>query len=87
MSGRNGGRRSRAEARSGGARGGSGGGAVHTCGFCGVDFREDRGQPACRRCPLARACRFVRCPECGYENPVTPDWLDRLPSWMTGADG
>lgn len=47
------------------------------CGLCGRRFREDRGQPACAGCPLARACRYVRCPHCGYENPVTPAWMDR----------
>lgn len=47
------------------------------CGLCGRTFREDRGQPACEACPLARACRYVRCPHCGFENPVTPAWLDR----------
>lgn len=47
------------------------------CGLCGRAFREDRGQPACRSCPLSRACRYVRCPSCGYENPVDPGWLRR----------
>ncbi len=49
-----------------------------TCGFCGEDFVEDRGQPTCAGCPLSRACHFRRCPHCGYENPVAPAWLTRL---------
>ena len=63
--------------------GGAGGGEPadagrHTvCGLCGRGFREDRGQPACRSCPLSRACRYLRCPSCGYENPVDPGWLRR----------
>ncbi len=48
------------------------------CGFCAYGFLEDRAQPVCRRCPLAAGCRFVRCPRCGYENPVAPAWLVRL---------
>ncbi len=52
-----------------------------TCGFCGRSFEQDRAQPACRACPLARGCKAVRCPHCGYENPVAPalpGWLGRL---------
>lgn len=60
-----------------------------TCGFCGRAFEEDRGQPACRQCPLAGLCRFVRCPSCGYENPAQPAWLGRLRkrAQRSGADG
>jgi predicted amidophosphoribosyltransferase len=48
------------------------------CGFCAGEFAEDRGQPVCRACPLAGLCHMVRCPHCGYENPVPPAWLSRL---------
>jgi hypothetical protein len=48
------------------------------CGYCGRPFLENRGQPACRSCPLGSACRYVRCPACGYENPVEPAWLSGL---------
>lgn len=51
------------------------------CGFCAHTFVEDVGQPVCRSCPLAGLCRMVRCPECGYENPVPPPWLARLADW------
>lgn len=54
---------------------------VVTCGFCGSAFAEDRGQATCQRCPLSDGCRFVRCPACGYENPVAPAWLQRLRAW------
>ena len=57
-----------------------------TCGFCGRTFQEDRGQSTCQRCPLARACKAIRCPHCGYENPlapVLPGWLSRLRSLAT----
>lgn len=52
-----------------------------TCGFCGVAFEEDRGQPTCGRCPLSDGCHFIRCPSCGYENPVAPAWVQRLKAW------
>lgn len=60
-------------------------GRLIACGFCGVEFEEDRGQPACQSCPLAAVtggCRSIRCPHCGYENPSTPDWVERLASWL-----
>jgi len=50
------------------------------CGLCGQTFREDRGQPACQGCPLVRTCRYIRCPHCGFENPVMPGWLDSGPT-------
>lgn len=53
------------------------GGRQVECGLCGRRFREDRAQPVCAGCPLARACRYVRCPHCGYENPVEPAWIER----------
>jgi rubredoxin len=49
-----------------------------TCGMCARTFDEERGQPSCQACPLSSGCRFVRCPHCGYENPVEPAWLLRL---------
>jgi hypothetical protein len=52
------------------------------CGFCAQSFVEDQGQPACRSCPLSTDCRYIRCPNCGYENPVSPRWLTRLTRWM-----
>jgi len=52
------------------------------CGLCAQEFPEDRGQPACRGCPLAAGCHFVRCPRCGYENPLPPAWLSRLARWV-----
>jgi Fe2+ transport system protein FeoA len=60
-----------------------------SCGLCGVSFLEDRGQPACLGCPLARACHYVRCPHCGYENPVVPRWLGglRRAAALTGGRG
>jgi hypothetical protein len=58
-----------------------------TCGYCGQVFAEDRGQAACRSCPLGSACRYLRCPACGYENPVAPRWLTGIRKWMGAHDG
>lgn len=69
------------------ARSGTGASRERVCGFCGDAFTEDRGQPACLGCPLAAGCRYVRCPSCGYENPVTPGWLERLMAFWPHAEG
>lgn len=61
--------------------------ALVSCGFCAREFREDRGQPACRACPLSGCCHTIRCPYCGYENPVPPAWLSRLSRLVTHEPG
>ena len=48
------------------------------CALCREYFEEDRAQPTCQACPLSRACRYVRCPHCGYENPTVPGWIKNL---------
>ena len=48
------------------------------CGLCLQAFEEDKSQPTCASCPLSKACRYVRCPHCGYENPATPTWMKKL---------
>lgn len=52
------------------------------CGFCGRRFAPDEGQPTCASCPLKGGCQLVRCPHCGYENPLTPAWLTRVRGWF-----
>lgn len=49
-----------------------------TCAMCGRQFEEDRGQAACRSCPLSAGCGRVRCPHCGYEHIATPPWVEKL---------
>jgi hypothetical protein len=61
-------------------------GRLLVCGFCQHEFRVDAGQPTCQACPLSGACKFVRCPHCGYENPAAPAWLERVRHWRRGRD-
>lgn len=42
----------------------------------------DDAQPACAGCPLKGSCLLVRCPHCGYENPVAPAWLVRIRGFL-----
>jgi hypothetical protein len=56
-----------------------------TCCFCNRSFAQDEAQPTCSSCPLKGGCQMVRCPHCGYENPVAPAWLGRLKAWFGTA--
>jgi hypothetical protein len=38
---------------------------VH-CDFCGLDFNPDCAEQSCQGCPLARGCKKITCPRCGY---------------------
>jgi hypothetical protein len=55
-----------------------------SCGFCGSSFQQDKAQPTCASCPLSGSCQLVRCPQCNYENPVPPKWLNGLRGWFEG---
>lgn len=48
------------------------------CALCGYDYDETQAQAACAKCMMAKHCRLVRCPNCGYETPAEPAWLKRL---------
>jgi ubiquinone/menaquinone biosynthesis C-methylase UbiE len=48
------------------------------CNFCGYDFDEKENIPVCQNCPLAKSCKLIRCPNCGYEWPAEPEWLKKL---------
>jgi hypothetical protein len=56
------------------------------CGYCRRTFAPDEGQPTCVSCPVRGGCQFVRCPHCGYENPVTPPWLAKVRAWFGSGD-
>jgi hypothetical protein len=57
----------------------------HCCGFCGRTFMPDEGQPTCASCPLSGRCSLLRCPHCGYENAIEPEWLLRVRGWFGSA--
>jgi hypothetical protein len=48
------------------------------CGFCGRDLPDevDTKQKGCGQC--GGGCRKIHCPDCGYANPVVPNFLKRL---------
>ena len=40
-----------------------------TCGFCGLEFREEEGIRGCANCPVSCGKNMIKCPRCNYENP------------------
>ncbi|MEW6446808.1 MAG: hypothetical protein AB1426_01750 [Bacillota bacterium] len=51
------------------------------CDFCGAVFDETEAQQACTGCPLAGACRKLKCPRCGYEVLPEPNWVKAVKFW------
>ncbi len=51
------------------------------CPLCGGAF--DAGSQGCRpSCPLAKGCRVVCCPSCGYSFPQETGLAGRLRAWL-----
>ncbi|MFZ1946192.1 MAG: hypothetical protein WAW06_01435 [bacterium] len=51
----------------------------YKCPLCGREF--DAADRSCRSCPMARTCKVVCCPGCGYGFPAESSlvgWLKRL---------
>ncbi len=44
------------------------GGRIVKCPLCGFEF--EKGEAACRNCPLHKSCDMVKCPNCGYDIPT-----------------
>lgn len=48
------------------------------CALCGFEFERHDAASCATTCVLARHCKLVRCPNCGYEFPEpsqAPGWL------------
>jgi DNA-directed RNA polymerase subunit RPC12/RpoP len=48
------------------------------CSFCGFEFDEKDSVNACKSCMMSKGCNLIRCPNCGYEEPKTPKWIEKL---------
>lgn len=48
------------------------------CALCGYKFDEKDADLSCSGCLMAKGCKLVKCPNCGYETPPEPRWLKRL---------
>jgi hypothetical protein len=41
-------------------------------------FDEKRSDASCGGCPMAKGCKLVKCPNCGYETPPEDNWLNNI---------
>lgn len=51
-----------------------------TCGYCNKLFAEPN-VAGCADCPHSSACKKIKCPYCGYDNPPISEllkWLEKL---------
>jgi hypothetical protein len=51
------------------------------CQFCGIEFPEEVKNKECSMCLLANGCKFVKCPNCGYEIPAESKSVKKLFNW------
>ncbi len=47
------------------------------CALCGFEFSESDAKRPCASCPLGAKCDLICCPNCGYQAPREPKWLNR----------
>jgi Fe2+ transport system protein FeoA/rubredoxin len=62
--------------------------AYFHCALCGFEFEKLGAASCATTCVLARHCKLVRCPNCGYEFPEpsqAPGWLRKLFGRATAA--
>jgi rubredoxin len=48
------------------------------CSLCNLEFDEKQANQECKGCMLAGSCKKIRCPHCGYEAPVEPDFIKKI---------
>lgn len=48
------------------------------CNLCGYKFDEKESLQVCRGCPFIKKCALIKCPNCGYEWPKEPAWLEKI---------
>lgn len=51
------------------------------CQLCGLEFKEEEGQLACRGCHMTGPCGLIKCPNCGYETPKESNLIKSLKRW------
>ena len=45
------------------------------CSFCGYKFKQKQANLACKGCFMAKGCKLIRCPNCGFETAPEPEWI------------
>lgn len=51
------------------------------CELCGLEFRKEEGEKACKNCLLSKSCGMIKCPRCGYEIPDESSLSKILKKW------
>jgi len=51
------------------------------CPLCGHEFNEAESKAGCSTCHIFGPCKMIRCPQCGYETPSEPKFIQRLKKW------
>ncbi|EOC99525.1 hypothetical protein [Caldisalinibacter kiritimatiensis] len=51
------------------------------CSFCGYEFNEDEAAKGCKSCPMSKACNKYKCPNCGFEIPKEPKFIQLIKKW------
>lgn len=51
------------------------------CSLCGLEFKEEDGQAACKGCPISKSCSLIKCPNCGYEILKESSLIKKLKRW------
>lgn len=54
------------------------------CSLCGCEFDETKAESSCSNCLLADKCSLARCPNCGFEMPLEPDWIKKISKKLKG---
>lgn len=52
------------------------------CGLCSQEIDEKKGRSTCDGCPFAKNCDMIKCPNCGFDNPVEPKWVERVKNFF-----
>jgi DtxR family Mn-dependent transcriptional regulator len=48
------------------------------CTYCSKFFDEMASQTVCQSCTLFGGCHKIKCPHCGHEEPMPPEWIRKL---------
>ena len=57
------------------------------CSLCGFKFDEKGAEAACAACGLVRRCELVKCPNCGFEMPLEPEWIKKIKKRRLDSNG
>lgn len=57
-----------------------------TCAYCGLTFDELKasrgGCSSCFKHSHASGCGMIKCPQCGYDTPTVPKWVNSLTAFI-----